>query len=80
MVLNTRNATSNSIGSTTLGTGYNAEEFARKIFQEWHFSMTVIDNYSNNKSYIQVNSPDELTALFKGPVEHLNLFLEKRMA
>ncbi|MFC1992459.1 FkbM family methyltransferase [Chloroflexota bacterium] len=57
--------------------GYTVEEFARKVFQEWHFSVTAIDDYSNDKRYIRVSSIDELMALFKVPVQFLNLLLER---
>lgn len=63
--------------------GGSPEEFARRLLEEYHFSMFVIGedysmhDYVTNKKYLKINSVDELMNLCKGETDHVNLFLRK---
>ncbi|MBE9594894.1 MAG: hypothetical protein IMF19_15600, partial [Proteobacteria bacterium] len=63
--------------------GSSPEEFARRLLEEYHFSMFVIGedysmhDYVTNKKYLKINSVDELMNLCKGEMDHINLFLKK---
>ena len=56
--------------------GYSTEEFARKLFAEWQFSVMVIDDYSKSKKFLKMNNAAEL-ATFVTSREIINLLLEK---
>ena len=54
------------------------EEFASKLMDDYHFSISAIDYIPKRaKGYVKVNSVDELMSLLKGQ-EVVNLFLERR--
>jgi FkbM family methyltransferase len=54
------------------------EEFARKLMDDYHFSLFAIDYIPRRaKGYLKVNNVDELMSLLKGR-EVVNLFLERQ--
>ena len=63
--------------------GGSPEEFARRLLEEYHFSMFVIGedysmhDYVTNKKYLKINSVDELMNFCKGETDHVNLFIKK---
>ena len=59
--------------------GHSPEEFARRLQEDYHFSILAIDDYGRNKKYMKINSVDELMRLCKGE-RVVNLYLEKDRA
>jgi FkbM family methyltransferase len=57
--------------------GYSPEDFARKLMDDYHFSIQPIDRLPGRKTkHPSINSVDELMDLFE-EVEVINLFLER---
>ncbi len=56
--------------------GDSPEEFARKLLDDYHFSMLAIGEYTKDKKYIKINNVDELMDLCRGG-KTANLFLER---
>ncbi|MFC1902647.1 FkbM family methyltransferase [Chloroflexota bacterium] len=58
--------------------GYSAEEFARKLLEEWQFSIMAIDDHTKNKRCMRVNSVGGLMDFCEGSsLGYVNLFAEK---
>lgn len=59
--------------------GHSPEEFARKILEDYGFSVFIIsDDYNAMKGKnLKINNVDELMSVCKGKEDHVNLFLEK---
>ncbi len=58
--------------------GYSAEEFARKLLEDWHFSIMAMDDHTKNKRCVRINSVGELMDFCKGStLGVVNLFIEK---
>lgn len=58
--------------------GHSPEELARKLLDDYHFSMLAIyDSYKEEKPCVKINSADELMNLCKDNEKIFNLFLEK---
>ena len=64
--------------------GGSPEEFIRKLLEDYHFSVFVIEHdysmrgYAPTEGYRKINSVDELMNLCKGHMDHVNLFLERK--
>lgn len=56
--------------------GSSPEEFARKLLEDYHFSMLAIGDYTRDRKYIKINSVIELMDLCRGE-KTANLFLER---
>ena len=56
--------------------GDSPEEFARKLLEDYRFSILAIGEYTETKEYLRINSVDELMDLCKGE-KTANLFLER---
>ena len=56
--------------------GNTPEEFARKLLEDYHFSVLAIGEYTKDRKYLRINSVDELINLCRGE-RTANLFLEK---
>lgn len=52
------------------------EEFARKLLEDYHFSVLAIGEYTKDKKYLRINNVDELMKLCEGE-KTANLFLER---
>lgn len=63
--------------------GQSPEEFARRLFEDFHFSVFVVghDYSMHDKLFsegcLHINTVDELMSLCKGRNDHLNLYLKK---
>ena len=58
--------------------GYSAEEFARKLIEDWHFKIMAMDDHTKNKRCVRINSVGELMDFCKGStLGVVNLFIEK---
>ena len=62
--------------------GGSPEDFARKLLEDYHFTMFVIgEDYSMHeyglKNNLKISSADELMNICKGEPDHVNLFLTK---
>lgn len=56
--------------------GNSPEEFARRLLEDYHFSILAIGDYRKNKEYLRINNVNELINFCKGE-KTVNLFLEK---
>lgn len=56
--------------------GDSPEEFARRLLEDYHFSILAISDYTKNRKHLRINNVDELMNLCKGE-KTANLFLEK---
>ena len=56
--------------------GHTADELAHALFEDWHFSAMVIDDYPRNKKLPRVNSVNEFMDFCKGD-RFYHLLLEK---
>jgi len=54
--------------------GNSPEEFARRLLEDYHFSILAIGEYTKDKKYLRINNVDELINLCKGE-KTANLFL-----
>ena len=57
--------------------GGSPERFARKLLEDYHFSIQAIGEYTKDRKYLSINTVDELLNLCKGE-KTANLFLERR--
>lgn len=63
--------------------GNSPEEFIRKLLEDYHFSIFVIEhdysmaNYALDKEYLRIDGVKKLMNLCPSKMDHLNLFLEK---
>jgi len=57
--------------------GGSAQEFIRRLWEDYHFSVLAIGEYTKDKKYLKINKVDELLNLCKGE-KTANLFLERR--
>lgn len=56
--------------------GSSPEEFARKLLDDYHFSILAIGEYTEDKKYLRINTVDELLKTCQGGIA-ANLFLER---
>lgn len=56
--------------------GDSPEEFARRLLEDYRFSILAIGEYTEDKKYLKINKVDELMKLCKA-VNTANLFLER---
>jgi FkbM family methyltransferase len=56
--------------------GSSPEEFARKLIEDYRFSVLAIGEYTTDKKYLKINSVDELMKLCKGG-KTANLLLKR---
>ncbi len=57
--------------------GDSPEEFARKLLEDYPFSILAIGEYTKDRKYLRINGVDELMNLCKGG-RTANLFLERK--
>ena len=57
--------------------GNAPEEFARRLLEDYHFSVLAIGEYTKHKKYLRINNVDELMNLCRGE-RTANLFLERK--
>ena len=56
--------------------GNSPEEFARRLLEDYHFSILAIGEYTKDRKYLTINKVDELLDLCRGE-RTANLFLER---
>ena len=56
--------------------GSAPQEFARRLLEDYHFSILAIGDYTKDRKYLKINNVDELMDLCKGE-RAANLFLER---
>ena len=56
--------------------GSSPEEFARRLLEDYHFSIQAIGEYTKDRKYLTINKVDELLKLCRGE-RTANLFLER---
>ena len=56
--------------------GNAPREFARRLLEDYHFSILAIGEYTKDRKYLKINKVDELMDLCKGE-RAANLFLER---
>jgi len=56
--------------------GNSPEEFARRLIEDYHFSILAIGEYTKDRKYLTINKVDELLDLCRGE-RTANLFLER---
>ena len=59
--------------------GNSPHEFARRLLEDYNFSILAIGDYSRNKQYLKIANVDELIKLSKGG-KAVNLLLERKQA
>jgi len=59
--------------------GNAPREFARRLLEDYHFSILAIGEYTKDRKYLKINNVDELMDLCKGE-RAANLFLERGQA
>jgi len=57
--------------------GHSPQEFARKLLEDYHFSILALDDYGKNREYWKINNAEELMDLCTHR-KVVNLFLEHR--
>jgi len=57
--------------------GNSPQEFARRLLDDYNFSITAMGDYSRNKQYLKIDNVDELIKLSKSG-KAINLLLEKK--